>query len=242
MVAVAERFSDKEGKAEYRKALKRFRLPYWDPVLPRKDTNKTLRVELERVRSVFGMPQILSVPHVWVVKPGKGKVAISNPLHHYNFPSSDQYKRAGREIPWKDDEVANLPRRGRERTLRTPDAAGESNDLYLNRKIRAQAQSMAIGLWLLLSPDTGDLYNPQRPWEVFATHAAFDEVSEAVKEKRNKQVLRSNTGLSLESWHDNVHVLVGASDEPGVSGHMTIIAVASVYHFNYASWLLGGFC
>jgi hypothetical protein len=94
MKSIADKYTDDEGKREYVAALDRFRLPYWDPPMPR---------NLGTGRAVFGMPKILQAETVHVMLPGEGKTEIANPLHSYEFPTPDDYKNANqRKTIWDD--------------------------------------------------------------------------------------------------------------------------------------------
>lgn len=95
----ANEFTDQKGKQHYLDALKRFRLPYWDPVMPR--FNMAQGTELKKM---FGMPEILSRSEVWVMDPQKDKTSIANPLHHFKFPEQSDYTSTGRKtINWAQD-------------------------------------------------------------------------------------------------------------------------------------------
>lgn len=101
---ITELFSEEEGKGQYEAALDRFRLPYWDPVMPRNKlkpgAEKTLS---DRVLAMFGLPDILVAEDVWVMRPGDTqKTTIKNPLHHFEFPQVDDPRDIGRSpINWR---------------------------------------------------------------------------------------------------------------------------------------------
>lgn len=65
----------------------------------------------------------------------------------------------------------------------------------------------------MLNPD--EVNNTTRSWEVFANHY-----------KTPGNTVRWDSNVSLESWHDDIHVLVGTGD--GYAGHMTKVPVAGV--------------
>ena len=89
-------------RGKYQDAARRFRLPFWDPFMPR---NK-LRSDSERKENpdgIWGLPKILSVEKVWVRKPKKPEelTEIANPLASFAFPSDNEYDQAKREkLPW----------------------------------------------------------------------------------------------------------------------------------------------
>ena len=115
----------------------------------------------------------------------------------------------------------------RDFTVRTPNAKGETN--YddngeddekrregLNLKIRRQAKSQNAKLWKLLSTYEGDKDNKTREWMSFANHWVGGS-----KESGD----RLDSSVSLESWHDGIHGLVGTGS---TAGHMGDIALAAV--------------
>ncbi len=93
---------------------------------------------------------------------------------------------------------------------------------------------MSAKLWKLLSsyewkkPEKGDPewyeenwddkthMNKARSWEAFASHYV-----DGVREKGYQQ----DTTISLESWHDGIHGLVGTGRYPGHMGDPAIAAV-----------------
>ena len=57
--------------------------------------------------------------------------------------------------------------------------------------------------------------NKLRSWDAFATHNVNGDPG----------VYQNDTSISLESWHDDIHVLVGTGNS---SGHMGDPAIAAV--------------
>ena len=104
MAEKAEEFSEEEGRQHYLDALPRFRLPYWDPVLPRRPWNNddSSLPQQERFRNIFGMPEILSAQEVQIMVPGQKEAqSIENPLYKFTFPSDDEYAATKRsKVPW----------------------------------------------------------------------------------------------------------------------------------------------
>ena len=102
----------------------------------------------------------------------------------------------------------------------------------LNLKIQRQAQEMGAKLWKLLSSyewGESDMRNPKkyqkswgdeahknknRSWDAFANHLI------------NQQPwTHQESAISLESWHDAIHVIVGSGR---YSGHMGDTGIAAV--------------
>lgn len=94
MARVAEQYSEEADKAIYGAAAARFRLPFWDIVMPR---NKQ---QGEAVETVWGTPAILAAKNVFVKLPKltsktkDGFDEIPNPLFSFTFPSFDERKAA----------------------------------------------------------------------------------------------------------------------------------------------------
>lgn len=231
MAAVAAKYTDAKWKQIYADALGRFRLPYWDPCMPRnKVSGTTVKNKTER----WGFPVILKREKVHVRLPESPNKLhdIDNPLLLFNFPKTSEYDNVTAPRPtinWRD---ANLgwreiapnqwnydERRFRaDLTTRAPRASREEtrgisnyDDLEIN--IQRQAQAIATNLWQLLNPDEtdgGEKTNDLRSWDIFAKHHWDDDVDDEEKDKLTKQ--------SLESWHDNIHGLIGTGR--GAPGHM----------------------
>ena len=114
----------------------------------------------------------------------------------------------------------------RDFTVRTPNAKGETN--YdddddeewregLNLRIRRQAKSQSAKLWKLLSTYEGTVDNKTRKWMSFANHWLGG--------RRNQNSDRLDSSISLESWHDDIHGLVGSGR---TTGHMGVVPFAAV--------------
>ena len=114
MRTLADQFKGAAGdKRKYQDAARRFRLPFWDPFMPRNKRDKS------EPKSIWGMPKILSAERVWVRRPDNPDklIDIANPLASFAFPSEDDYRKApgrkviswGRDganmIPWRDVSV-----------------------------------------------------------------------------------------------------------------------------------------
>ena len=110
----------------------------------------------------------------------------------------------------------------------------------LNLKIQRQTQQMSAKLWKLLSsyewkePHMRDAKpyekgwgneahkNKTRSWDAFANHYI----------NQNPQAYQESA-ISLESWHDDVHVLVGTGR---YNGHMGDPSIAAVRKSRSSTW------
>lgn len=94
-------------------------------------------------------------------------------------------------------------------TIRTPGGAKTSrnNDIILDYELRSQVVEEQSKLLQMLV----NLSDTKQGWDTFSNHTAGQAPSE----------------VSLESWHDNFHVLVG-NGRGQVQGNMMFTAVAAV--------------
>ena len=84
-------------------------------------------------------------------------------------------------------------------------------------------------LWKLLSRYNKENDNELRSWASFATHWEYDPVTQKPKlNSRGRLVYQTDTSISLESWHDDIHTLVGSGTRYG--GHMGDPAIAGVWN------------
>ena len=90
----------------YKNAALRFRLPYWDPYLPRNHVERQDPVPEE----IWGLPQILAAKWVYVQRPGDKKLDyIENPLYIYKMPEEESVQAKGRTVVnWAREDLANL--------------------------------------------------------------------------------------------------------------------------------------
>ena len=81
---LAERYPE-PYRSRYRKAAKRFALPYWDPFRPRQKVRNVHGFYFYRT----GLPFILIIPTVMIRTPEQPEtlVPVRNPLYQYNFPA-----------------------------------------------------------------------------------------------------------------------------------------------------------
>ena len=99
MREVAGFYEDDEQRQRYLNAAARFRLPFWDPLMPRNKLDKTKKLE-----TMFGIPEILRVKEVFVKHWDKdGPAKIDNPLEKFSFPNETTLKAKGR-ITWTKDD------------------------------------------------------------------------------------------------------------------------------------------
>ena len=110
---------------------------------------------------------------------------------------------------------------GRKHTTRTPDSNGFTNDARLESAVKASAEGLSNALYYLLNSGTDGpggkpLDNHARSWDKFANHLI---------NKVDGKDGREENFVSLESWHDDIHVLVGSGAS---TGHMASVPVAAV--------------
>ena len=106
MREIAERYDEADNKKIYLNAAERFRMPYWDPFVPRNRVNTDSDAKAVDVE-IWGLPKILSAEAVYVKYP-KVKVlrAIANPLRAFIFPESEILRKKGRQdFKWWDNKV-----------------------------------------------------------------------------------------------------------------------------------------
>ena len=95
MRALADEFDVAAAeKRKYQDAARRFRLPFWDPFMPRNAPGSSS--DPDNMNEIWGLPKILSVEKVWVRKPKNPNdlTEIFNPLASFAFPSDTEYKEA----------------------------------------------------------------------------------------------------------------------------------------------------
>lgn len=241
MARIAELYTADSDKKLYRDAAAKFRLPYWDLIMPRREKSG-------RVDTVWGFPQIFKNKQVFVKLPQPTKETtsdgwnkIDNPLYSYRFPTKDDYRLSGRPTIPQDPRFYNA-----EQTSRIPKDDGLPNDEYCDLAIQRQAAARATMLWQMLNPDiTADKDISDRPtgtpvkvndaktWNQFANNSS------------NKVTVGNRVFAmpSLESWHDGIHVMLGTgqfhdptrkfsgrgvgSDEPRRGGQMGNASIAA---------------
>ena len=103
MREIADNFNVGRERDEYQNAAARFRLPFWDPFMPRNEISS----ESISKGEIWGLPRILSQENVWVKKwnaeKGEQPEYIPNPLQSFKFPEAKDLKAKGR-IRWTDND------------------------------------------------------------------------------------------------------------------------------------------
>ena len=101
MVRLANAFQDKNEKQSYLDAAARFRLPYWDIIMPRNDEQTEPPRGQTKIdpTAIWGCPEILKAKSVYVKLPDgdpdkkkDGFWTIDNPLATFKFPKAAEYQ------------------------------------------------------------------------------------------------------------------------------------------------------
>lgn len=220
MVKQANRYKNPKDQSRYLDAAAKFRLPYWDPLMPR-----NLQADGARFDTVWGLPELLKRPQVFLRHPDQPEVLkpFDNPMYKFVFPKNwdpDPARRYPRATLFQGD-VMNP-----NETMRTPKTvvARAGPDLAsskivsaktdietLNLSIQRQNVTHASRLWKMLNYDETQLdsqgrqvfINRDRPWSYFANHNAVHGSGRRVEEQSLFK------GVSLESWHDAIHNMIG---------------------------------
>ena len=237
---IAAQYTNEPEKSLYQKAASRFRVPFWDPFLPRNEVPKTARPN----ENIWGFPKILTTKDVWVKRPKGHKLdKMDNPLYAFNFPNETLKDKARIPVDWKKTGVVShllinsfgskadlsQPPQGKDYTIRAPSMDGETDVSRLELGLRRQIISIGTNLWKLLSEYTNDAeHNDElRTWSSFSTHNVIDpRTDKPVLQSNGRPVHQTDTAVSLESWHDNIHTLIGTGQ--GYGGHMGNPAIAGV--------------
>ena len=101
---IAKQYTSEPEKTRYQQAASRFRIPFWDPLLPRNRVSRTSTLD----EGIWGVPEILAAERVWVKYPGVQDLKdIDNPLYAYKF-QWDTLVKNGREriSDWRKDLVS----------------------------------------------------------------------------------------------------------------------------------------
>ena len=102
MVKQAKKYSDEKERNTYLDAAARFRLPYWDVVMPRNEEQTTPPPGKDRTdpAAIWGCPEIFKVRKVFVKLPQgipaesqDGFWTIDNPLASFIFPNEQDYRQ-----------------------------------------------------------------------------------------------------------------------------------------------------
>ena len=101
MVKQANAYPDETERKVYLDAAARFRLPYWDIIMPRNEEQTTAPPGKEKPdpTAIWGCPGILKAKSVFVKLPKDPKESkdgfwtINNPLALFNFPKDQEHKK-----------------------------------------------------------------------------------------------------------------------------------------------------
>lgn len=89
---IAAQFTQEPQRSLYRQAATRFRIPFWDPVLPRNNATG---------ENIWGIPKILSAKDVWVLRPNASDLTtIPNPLYALKFQNEALEAKGRTPIAW----------------------------------------------------------------------------------------------------------------------------------------------
>lgn len=98
MHEIAQKYDDAQQKQTYQNAAARFRLPYWDPFVPRNRIDRNNEAK-DVDQEIWGLPKILIAEAVYVKYPNKKALkAIDNPLRAFVFPSDDVLTQKARKL------------------------------------------------------------------------------------------------------------------------------------------------
>jgi len=195
--------------------LERFRLPFWDPFLPRQ---KVANAETYQ----YGIPIIFTLPQIQVRRPENPStlVPMDNPLYKFSFPQDDVQSIdfaqgfATQDNPNYNPVVSQNTIRGYDGTTQSA-----NHSFVITTFDNNYNPNSTLG-----SPDPGSLWRvmlDNQNWMTMSNH--FDSTN-----RRD-----SNYNLnSLEGFHDDIHSYLGAGphssdvDSQGnniwPSGHMSM--------------------
>jgi hypothetical protein len=190
----------------------------------------------------WGLPEILKRPSVHVRTPEKPEelYPMDNPLYRFNFPEKAEYTGVKNrpQIQWettglgwrfddnwkpvvRDDNSLQFTHTVRGPTTRT---RADTDDVYLEEAVQLQTRQMATYVRQMPNPEeeldvseTGARIkvNEWRPWNYFANHSRV----------RGGAAWKVQAIRSIESWHDNIHNLIGTGKN--FTGHMGDPSVAA---------------
>lgn len=187
MVKQAKLFKSPADQQKYAQAAARYRLPYWDPIMPRNEISAR-----DDPTTIWGLPKIFAQQTVFLKTPASPTkyVPTDNPLYSFKFPTDFAENK---RVPLDQGEGFNP-----NVTIKCPDNDGKPDLNTLNLRIQRQANPMASRMWQLLAPS--DLSKSTRTWNSFATKNAR---------------LGGDPSGSIESWHDNYHITIGSAANRG---------------------------
>ena len=95
---IAELYPDGDEKTQYKSVANRFRLPFWDPLLPRNNVKEKDPTYDGTYVDVWGLPKLLGAETVWVKRPKVTDLEeIPNPLYRFKFPRQEVIRAKGRQ-------------------------------------------------------------------------------------------------------------------------------------------------
>ncbi|MCJ1404979.1 hypothetical protein MMC11_008205 [Xylographa trunciseda] len=230
---IAKRYKTEELKAKYIAAAKRFRLPYWDPLLvryiPDTRSNKPMHC---------GIPKILCAGQVCVRTPEdpNSLANIDNPLYCYKFAPKYKYND---ELPfewkkfWSDRSSWTLKTTPNKSTLRGPNFNGLANNRRVNENITKgdprqpeflnfllQSGARMQKMFILPSP-AGML--PADVYGIFATNSYYINARNSFNPKPGLPGSRAYGENSVEAFHGAIHGIIGRGEPPTAEGRMSLI-------------------
>ncbi|EFQ32588.1 hypothetical protein CGRA01v4_09590 [Colletotrichum graminicola] len=198
-------------KLKAQAALDRFRIPYFDPFLPRQ------KLVTEDIYT-YGIPVIFLLPHIQVRRPESPSswVSMANPLYQFKFPADG---KGG--FDWSM--YTQIPA-ARDLTIRGLNTATQSADHSYVMRAFDNAYNPVSGL----SSQT-----PQSIWHVMFGKQTWVQMSNHYDPRTRDPASVVYNANSLEGFHDNIHNQL-ATGPQGSSGHMGSPAFAG---FDPSFWL-----
>ncbi|OBR08255.1 Tyrosinase [Colletotrichum higginsianum IMI 349063] len=203
--------ADIASKLKAQAALDRFRIPYFDPFLPRQ---KLISGDV----FTYGLPIIFTLPQIQVRRPENPSrwVPMANPLYQFNFPPDS---KGGFDWSMYD----RIPA-ARDHTIRGLNAASQSaNHNYVMRAFD-NAYNPVSGL---------SSQAPQSIWHVMFDRQTWTQMSNNWDPRTRDPASAVYNANSLEGFHDDIHTQI-ATGPRGSSGHMGSPAFAG---FDPSFWL-----
>ena len=228
----------------YVAAAKRFRLPYWDPMLvryvPRTGTNGPWHC---------GIPKVLGAGQVRVRTPKDPHMLsnINNPLYCYQFPSKYKYDNKP-PFDWKgfwgNKSSTKLRYTSNMFTNRGPDLNGSPNnrrvtqnssrDPLARREIADFLRQQGARIEKMFFVPKPDAITQAEAYGLFATSAYWSNARTGA----DKIQFQKYADSSIEEFHGAVHGIIGRGEDPNqtyaLRGHMGVVPYSS---FDPIFWL-----
>lgn len=211
MINQANQYKNPADRAKYLDAAARFRLPYWDPIMPRKQRDPT-----GPLSTVWGLPLILSLENIYVRTQSAPDrlIPMRNPLYSFKFPTLDEWDQPRQTERIRLDQPTEY---SQVETTRVPDTQGNTNNKALDLSIQRQSGNLATKIWHMLNPDESSvnsqgvkvMVNEERSWNSFANMNVPDAIIGG----------ESFATVSVESWHNGVHNLIGTGNIGGAANN-----------------------